>query len=278
MGPYRYFHFLSLDIVLGAAASGYFASRILDAHMHAGWWLALCLSVWLLYLVDHWFDSRRHGVSSWRPVHLFFRKNSKWLLILILIIALTDIPVVFFLLEKKLVMPGLVIGGVTLILYLFRHVSILKRRAVLPLEFFIMIFYTAGIWFGPFLMSGKEPEWSSILIILQFSLMILVNITVLSFYDYELDKSLDNISLAILIGRKDAKILALTLTVAASLITVAVFLLSGESTVVAGSLLLCLMTVITFLLVLFPSGLRKNEKYRMAADAILYLGWIIGLI
>jgi len=278
MGPYRYFHFLSLDIVLGVAASGYFASRILDVNTNAGWWLALCLSVWSLYLVDHWLDTRRHGNNSERPIHIFFRKNTNWLLVLILVISVADVPVIFFLLDRKLLVPGIVIGGVTSILYMFRHITLLKKRSLLPVEFFIMVVYTAGIWFGPLLMRDKELSWPSILIMLQFGLMILVNISVLSGYDYELDKSLNNISLATITGKKAAKILALISAAITVLISVPVILLRGGKVEIAGSLLMGFMAVITYLLTYYATELTKNEKYRMAADAILYLGWLIVLI
>ena len=188
---YRYFHFFSLDIVLGAAASGYLASYVLDVEMGFAWWLALCLTVWILYLLDHWLDAKRFGEMSPRRLHKFIGHNSQFVLYIMLIAFVCDILVIFLFLQRELLLPGLVLGGFVMIIYLFRHIVKPGGFLRIPLEIFTMVFYVAGIWYGPLFINPTQSSIQVYAILLQFGLMILMNIGILSYYDYPVDQMLN---------------------------------------------------------------------------------------
>ena len=55
---------LSLDVVLGALCSGFFASRIVGAEMEGPYWIVLALTVWIVYMLDHLVDAYRLKAKS----------------------------------------------------------------------------------------------------------------------------------------------------------------------------------------------------------------------
>jgi hypothetical protein len=271
---YRYFHFFSLDIVLGAAASGYLASSVLNVEMGFAWWVSLCLTVWILYLLDHWLDAKRFGELSPRRLHKFIWYNSQTVLYIVLIASVCDILVILLFLQRELILPGLIIGGFVMIIYFLRHMLKTSGKLRIPLEIFTMVFYVAGIWFGPVRMHPGTPSIQVYAILLQFGLMVLMNIATLSYYDYPVDQVLKSPSMAETLGKRFLKSMVWILGIVVMLLLFLIIYSTQERELHIGSIAIAAMGMLMLCILLIPSAFGKNERYRIAADSILYLGWL----
>ena len=92
---YRLFNLLSLDIALGSVCMTYFVSLVLNVQSPAIFYFLLGQAVWLVYLLDHIYDSRKNNGESYRRI--FYKKYAKLLLYVLLanIISIT----IFFILN-----------------------------------------------------------------------------------------------------------------------------------------------------------------------------------
>ena len=138
-------------------------------------------------------------------------------------------------LQRELLVPGLLLGGFVTIIYLFRHIVKPTGFLRIPLEVFTMVFYVAGIWFGPLFIKATEPSIQVYAILLQFGLMILMNIGILSYYDYPVDQVLKSSSLAGTMGRKFLKPLVWISGILVLFLLLLIFLSSQERNLRIGS-------------------------------------------
>ena len=122
MKIYRYFHFLSLDIVLGALASSCFAARLFAVDPGWVWWITLALTIWLLYTGDHMLDAWRNRKKIERELHFFMNKNRRTMIWSMGVVTVADMLLIFNLLDPGLMKYALVLAGLVLLFYAMRHV------------------------------------------------------------------------------------------------------------------------------------------------------------
>ena len=64
---------LSLDVVAGVVCAATFSASASDAVMGWGWWVALPAATWVVYSLDHLFDTRQ-GLPARTPRRGFHRR------------------------------------------------------------------------------------------------------------------------------------------------------------------------------------------------------------
>mgnify|MGYP000635404679 CR=1 FL=1 len=278
MKIYRTLHFLSLDIVLGALATSCFAARLFASDPGWIWYISLALTVWLLYTGDHMLDALKHKKKIERELHYFMMKNRKTLVWSMGLVATADILLIFNLLHHELMKYALVLAGLVLLFYAMRHVFRKNRILSIPGEVFVLLLYLAGTWLGPAVAMEGNFEAGQGMIALIFMGVLLMNLGVISLYDMKLDSRMGITSLANLLGLKRTKNLLLGTSIAIYLISILQFMVFEMDRYSQYALILCGMTTILLLVVYYPSRFRKNDYFRLAADAVLFMGFLSLLI
>jgi hypothetical protein len=278
MKIYRYLHFLSIDIVLGALASSCFAAQLFGADPGWIWWINLALTVWLLYTGDHMLDALRHKKKVEREMHYFMLKHRKLVIYSLGVVAVVNFILIINLLEKELFKYALVLAGLVLLFYAMRHVFRKNRILQVPGEFFVMILYMAGTWLGPAVAFEGGFEAGHGMIALIFLGVLLMNLGVISLYDIKLDSRMGIASLANLLGIKGTRNLLLGTAIAIYLLSLLQFLVFEMDRFSQYALILTGMCTILLLVLYYPSRFRKNDYFRLAADAVLMMGFLSLLI
>lgn len=278
MKIYRYFHFLSLDIVLGALASSCFAARLFAVNPGWAWWITLAMTVWLLYTGDHLLDAWRNRKKIERELHFFMNKNRRTIIWSMGVVTVIDMLLIFNLLDQGLMKYALVLAGLVLLFYAMRHIFRKNRVLFVPGEFFVLFIYMAGTWLGPAsaVKNGFVPSQGMIALI--FAGVLLMNLGVISLYDIKLDNRLGIGSLANALGPKRTRRLLVGTSITIYLVSVLQFLVFEMDRYFKYALILAGMATILLMVLLYPSRFRKNDYYRLAADAVLYMGFLSLLI
>jgi len=278
MKIYRLFHFLSLDIVLGALASSCFAARLFGTDPGWIWWITLALTVWLLYTGDHMLDAWKHRKKIEQELHYYMMKNRRTLIWSMGLVATVDILLIFNLLDQELMKYALFLAGLVLLFYAMRHIFRKNRVLNIPGEFFVMLLYMAGTWLGPAVALETGFEAGHGMIALVFLGVLMMNLGVISIYDIKLDSRMGIASLANLLGIKRTKFLLLGTGIAIYLLSLLQFLVFEMDRYSQYALILAGMCTILLLVLYYPSRFRKNDYFRLAADAVLYMGFLSLLI
>ncbi len=278
MKIYRYLHFLSIDIVLGALASSCIAAQLFGADPGFIWWIILALTVWLLYTGDHMLDALRHRKKVEREMHYFMLKHRKLVIYSLGVVAVVNFILIINLLDKELFKYALVLAGLVLLFYAMRHVFRKNRILQIPGEFFVMLLYMAGTWLGPAVALEGGFEAGHGMIALIFLGVLLMNLGVISLYDIKLDSRMGIASLANLLGIKRTRNLLLGTAIAIYLISFLQFLVFDMDRFSQYALILTGMCTILLLVLYYPSRFRKNDYFRLAADAVLIMGFLALLI
>lgn len=278
MKPYRLFHNLSLDIVLGALGCSYMAARLFMASPGWSWWLSLGLTVWLLYMGDHLLDAWRFRKKSNRRLHSFVFTHRRILLWCMGVFTIVDTLVIFNFLGRTLLKYALGMAFLVLLFYATRH--LLRRNSVLsiPGEFFVLAIYLAGTWLGPLLTRQTPWQAEQGMIGLMTAGVLMMNLGIISLYDVQLDTRLGISSLARRFGKRTTRILIIVTGSGIYLLGIIQFLISGTDRVAQFALLVAGMATLLFVILLEPSYFRQKEHFRMAADAVLYMGFLAVLI
>ena len=278
MKIYRTLHFLSLDIVLGALASSCFASGLFASDPGWIWYITLALTVWLLYTGDHLLDAWKHRNKMERELHYFMMKNRKTLVWSMGVVAVVNILLIFNLLNQELLKYALFLAGLVLLFYAMRHVFRKNRLLSVPGEFFVLLLYLAGTWLGPVVAMEGSFEAGQGMIALIFMGILLMNLGVISLYDMKLDTRMGISSLANLLGMKRTKNMLLGTAIAIYLISLLQFMVFEMDRYSQYALILAGMCTILLLVLYYPSRFRKNDYFRLTADAVLYMGFLSLLI
>jgi hypothetical protein len=275
---YRYFHYLSLDIVLGALASSCFAACLFGSNPGLMWWITLALTVWLLYTGDHMLDAWRHRKKVEREMHYFMLKHRRLIIYSLGVVAVVNSMLIINLLDKKLFKLALILAGLVLLFYAMRHIFRKNRFLFIPGEIFVLFLYLAGTWLGPMAAWEGTLETSHGLIALVFGGVLFMNLGVISLYDLQLDSRMGIASLANILGKKRTKNLMLATGMGIYLISVLQFLVFDTGRYTQFALIACGMASILLLVVYMPSRFRKNDLFRWTADAALFMGFLSLLI
>jgi 4-hydroxybenzoate polyprenyltransferase len=278
VGLYRIFHFLSLDIVLGATGISFFASRLLEASPGWAWYVCLGMTVWLLYMGDHLLDAWRYRDKQLRELHHFIFGHRRSLLWIMALLILADSLLVFHFLNKDVLEVALALGGTVLLFYVMRHGLHRNRVLFIPGELFVLLVYLAGTWMGPYVARTADMDPVRWLLLLMLALVLMMNLGIISLYDAPLDSRMGIASLANLLGRKVTKNLMLVTAGAVVILAVLLFLVYGSLPESRYGLILLGMALILLVILLYPSWFMKEETYRKSADAVLFLSYLALLI
>ena len=278
MHPYRFFHFMSLDIVLGALATSVLAARLFSANPGFAWWVCLGMTVWVLYTGDHLLDAWKHRKSSQREMHRYIFEKKGILIYVLGLVSVADMILVFNMLDKNMLKAALVLVGAVFLFYAMRHVFRSNRLLFIPGEVFVLLIYLSGTWMGPYIARTVTPGPAHILVLVMMACVLLLNLGIISLYDVKIDKRLGISTLAGTLGRKHTRNLMIATAVVVFLMALLQFMVYGPVRSTQFALILAGMTGLLLWVLLSPSRFRDKEAYRLATDAILYMAFLSFLV
>lgn len=178
---YQYINILSLDVTAGAVIGALFFARILQAPVSPLALLALALSVWIVYTIDHLRDAMLITRIATTDRHRFHQKYFHLLVMALLVVIVADLAVVWFI-PHRILIAGIALSvpvGVYLVLQ--RYLKFLK-------EFFVACLYTAGI----LLPSLAEGAWmwlpEQFILVAKYFITAWMNLLLFSLIDYDDDR------------------------------------------------------------------------------------------
>lgn len=258
---YRYVNLLSLDIVAGAVISAVFFSRLLEAPLLPYALIALALTVWIIYTADHLRDARHIGPDATSDRHAFHHRHFMTLMVAMLMALLADGVVIIFMRERILT-AGLCLSAVVAV-YLLLH-----RYLKWAKEIIVAGLYTCGILLPSIAISPLTISLPYVILFAVFALLALINLLVLSWFDYDSDLQDRQPSFATVLGKATTRKVTFMLIGANFAGTGCLFALEFEPAVV---FILLAMNVVLLLTFLFARTGDRNNTYRLFGDGVFLL-------
>ncbi|MFP4092039.1 MAG: UbiA family prenyltransferase [Cyclobacteriaceae bacterium] len=256
---------LSLDVVAGACISSLFVAEMSGVQLHWTWLLALCICVWLIYTADHLYDAAHINHAAHSKRHKFHQQHRRGLLIALIFTGVAGI-FLLFILPLPLLYWGM--GGVALVGSYFLFIRIFRQKGLLHKELIIAFLYPAGIFLPSWYQLEEIPAmiW---LLYLQFVLLALANLLLISVYEKEIDLKDGHHSFVLSYGAEKTIRLVQFALILFYLSLVANFLFYENLQVfVSASIILLLMGLALQLLIYKPNYFKSRERYRKLADSI----------
>jgi hypothetical protein len=258
---YQYINILSLDIAAGAVMSAQFFGKIFNVQIKPYGLVALGLTVWIIYTVDHLRDAKKikHSASTQR--HRFHQQYFYPLIILLCLAILWDAFTIFFI-RRPVFEWGLILLSVV-IFYLIvqQYLRFLK-------EFFIAALYTCGVLLPSITITSTDVGLMYGLLIIQFGMVAWINLVLFSWFDHVFDQQDEQNSFVTMMGKRTTFFFLYGLFGVNFLIAVIQATAFALSTPV---LILGIMNIILFLIFTFRNTLARNDLYRLIGDAVFLI-------
>lgn len=268
---YRIVRILSLDVLAGVFCGYTFARLILDCECPPLTPVILCLTVWLIYTLDHLLDARALKEESGKPAYRWHYENRKILRPILLAAGFATVGLSLVFLPLRILILGCIMAGLVAF-YTLAHQGMLgSRMTYLFKEGWISIIYTAGIWGVPLLSYGAVPDIPVLLTIIIYLLLVLINVLIYSYHDYHTDCRESQQTLATVYGRKTIFHLLRLLILSVLMLIMVAFLILDDQSMGKVNIILLSMTTLMGLIIAFPGFFSKNVRYGIMADAVFFL-------
>ena len=258
---YQYVNTLSLDIAAGAVISALFFAKIFDVQVKPYGLIALGLTVWIIYAVDHLRDAKniKHKASTQR--HRFHQQYFHVLMIVLFFAIALDTFTLFFI-RRQVFEWGLILL-VVVILYLIvqQYLRFLK-------EFFIASLYTCGVLLVSITITTIDVNMMHLLLIIQFGMIAWTNLVLFSWFDHVFDERDEQNSFVTMMGKRATGFFLYGLFGVNFLITA---ILVASVTTSMPVMILCSMNIILFLIFIFRNSLARYDLYRLIGDAVFLI-------
>lgn len=264
---YELISILSLDVVAGAVVCAMFFIKVL--HTHSTYALIpLALTVWIIYTADHLLDARRIGHVASSARHRFHQLHFEKLRIAVVLALGFDLLSLWFV-SRAVILGGVVLAVLVVILMLMQRALPWLR------EIIVSVLYTCGILLPSIAEARINYTIAHSLLFIQFSLVALTNLLVLSWLDRESDFKDGLPSFALIAGLRMSRVLIWTsfvLSMALTLAQVYYVTLKWPALIVG--------TMEVVLLLIYAGKQRPDRQLlqRMIGDGVfiipvLYLVW-----
>ncbi|MEO9476876.1 MAG: hypothetical protein ABJG41_15135 [Cyclobacteriaceae bacterium] len=257
---YKYFRWLSLDIVLGAIVFLAFLGQHYQIAISIHVYFALASAVWLIYTADHLLDSRKPAASERR---LFHQSHFRILSVtsgVTLSLALLNV----YFLPVEVIKAGAILSALC-ILYL---TLVYFLRSLWFKELLVAFGYAAGVFLGPFSLS---PNWELVdaLLVVELAIVALINLLIFSVYDLEEDQKQGFGSIPNRMGMAASKRLINLLLLCSFTMTLLIAGISGSTNAIQA--VYFMMSLVLGSVLWLPGYYSANERFRLVGDAVFFL-------
>ena len=274
---FRSAQLLSLDVVLGAIATGAYAVKLLNVSPNYWWWPVLALSVWIVYTTDHLIDSFSRKNNALIHRHKLHYRYRHVFVVAVTVSSVVVLSLVWFFLDKKILTGGLIIG-IGAIIYLVLVGEGNRKNFSFQKEFFISLFYTAGIWLAPLVWNSKPLSPSVYGIIFVFIILVWIEGLVVAIYECDMDTKDKQMSFVTKFGISTSstfiKIL-FGLTFVSSLV---LLLFTNSIQEFSAVVIELFMAVALFSIYYFQNYFKHHELYKTLGEMIFWLPGILWFI
>ncbi|MFY0607918.1 MAG: hypothetical protein JXR10_14465 [Cyclobacteriaceae bacterium] len=257
---YKYFRWLSLDIVLGAIFFLAYLGKYYGVEISLHVYFALGSAIWLIYTTDHLIDARSVSSPS-NERHIFHQQNFKVLTIvggMVMMLALANV----YFLELVIIRNGAVLSaicvGYLLLVYLFKGLWVK--------EVLVAIAYASGIFLAPISLTTSAGR-VDLMLVCQLAFIAFLNLLIFSYYDFQNDQKDGFNSLVIRLGKQKVQVLITFL----SAFVIVMSLFNYITTYDSIQLLFGMMTIILAAIYHLPRVFDSAERFRIVGDGVFYL-------
>ncbi|MEL7192695.1 MAG: hypothetical protein AAFO96_09665 [Bacteroidota bacterium] len=184
---YTFIQWLSLDVALGALASGGMVAWLLNVSMPLSWWIGLPLAVWIVYTLDHLLDARRLKEKASTARHLFHYTYQKVLLPIVILLSLVGIGLAFYL-PLAILYAGLGIAAFVVLHLLLVKLVGDRTSLFFHKELGVGVIFSLGIWAGPWVMADYAALRPEAWLFCQYFILVMINLLMFSKYELITDE------------------------------------------------------------------------------------------
>jgi len=254
---YRQLNLLSLDVALGSVCGALFFSKLFQVTILLPGLIALALTVWVVYTTDHLLDAVKITEPASTHRHRFHQKNFSVLIKAVLIVALVNGVIIFF------IRKPLFWGGILLFTAVGAYL-ILQQFTKAFKELCIALFYTAGVALPSMVNTPVQQAFWPWIVLIQFSLLAFFNLIMFAWFDLERDREDRSTSIVTIIGERKSRYIMWILSVL-------IFTLTFWSEDVRGSIFILIGCMALMLMLSGPRYFAINDRFRLMGDAIFFL-------
>jgi hypothetical protein len=259
---YWFINTLSIDIAIGAVISAAFFAKVLQVDLTYQAFVALGLTVWIIYTTDHLLDARKLKENALTIRHKFHQRNFKYLFVLVMIMSVADMVMITYI-RKPVFVWGIVLAAVVIIYLIMQHFLLFLK------EIFAAILYSSGVIMPALVQVKSVPSHFVILLMVEFFVVVFMNLLLFSWFDRHIDFKQNSHSFVVIVGGKATEIL---LTILAFFnIGVGGFLILSSCSMSVPSLIILSMTALLVFIFLFQNYFAVHDRYRFLGDAIFLL-------
>ena len=269
---FRLFQVFSLDVVGGALAVGVFAANTLHVSPNPWWWPVLALSVWVIYTADHLIDGYAKKQNAVILRHRFHYRYRRFFLVSMAVAALAALVLVWHFMDHRILLWGMFLG-LWALGYLLLILLVYKSGFYFHKEFFISLFYVAGIWLAPVIWHGKPLSYSQILTLGVFVLLAWAEGLVMTLFEQKDDRADHMGSFSTYYGASFTKLFSGVLLSVALLASV--FLLWDVPDLRKEYAILTAMATVLLVLLLFDRFFQTGQRYRATGEFTFWLPFLL---
>jgi 4-hydroxybenzoate polyprenyltransferase len=256
---YKYFRWLSLDIVLGAILFLYALQNLYQLSFSWHVYFALASAVWLIYTVDHLMDANEGSLIPRRHFHYTHRNILIGFAGIVSCSALINI----YFLPYEIIKNGALLCAMC-VAYLM-VVYFIKGFWIK--ELVVALGYASGIFLAP-LSLHSFWTFSDTVALIHLAMIALINLIMFSFYDFENDKNEGYNSIIIRFGKhRSSFFLNLLIAISIGLSAFGIWKLPSMHGLSQIYLVMTLVLAVTFWM---PRYFGMHERFRLVGDAVFY--------
>ncbi len=266
---------LSIDVVLGALAVGYLATKLLDVYANPYWWVILALSVWIIYTIDHIIDGlkNKHHAVIYR--HRFHYENIKIISISVGVFSIVDALLCILFLDNMIIYLGMVL---TMLVFIYFGIVFFiknKKSIFIQKEIIIAFIYTSGIFLSPLVWYGKVPTYPALLVIFNIFMLAWLEGIIASWFDFENDVADNHTSFTVIFGKKNTRYFIISMQVIMAVITKISILVVTRNVDFFALMITILMDIVLLIIVLNNDMFGKNNLHKIVGESIFLLPILI---
>lgn len=258
---YKHLNTLSIDVALGAVCCCAWFAKLYHVDLRPYVFLALGLTVWIIYTADHLLDARKIKGEALTTRHRFHQQHFTVLTVLVAIFAVIDFGLIFFV-RKQVLYAGIILGGIVLLYLVFTRVlSFLKETVV-------AVLYSGGVLLPVLSLWDWQMSISYPLIVVSFFITAWINLFLFAWFDHNIDKIHGYTSFSVQFGKY------LTMLLLRGLFFIQVALIGTialHNQMISAALMLFMMNAILFLLFVRPANTFLQDNYRLLGDAVFLI-------
>lgn len=264
---YQYIRAFSLDVVAGAAISARWVGNYFEVNVPFEAILALSVTVWLIYTLDHLLDARKIEPKKALLRHLLHYKNAPILFAMVVMMTIVLIFTVQYL-STQLFWYGMLLGSFV-IAYLF-FVHYVRKKPYWGKEWFIAVVYATGICLPTIAHMQSIPEtlyyfWA------MFFLLASVNLLIFNMFEYRADVNFGFSSFATVKGHDYTRRVILLLLALFVILWSVSFIFIKDPNFLDYQAMFIFMGSVLSMVLSKETVLKEEEWYRVIGDIIFVL-------